>query len=200
MFNIYMTSITPKGNFDFIVTFISSLLASSVITLLIILIYGASPGFYYASYTLLLIALSALICLLWNAQNVDKDDNYTPMSFMHKTLLFAPLVLMILALGFSIYLFFTYSNIILSGNISEKYNTYSLIANIIYLTQIGFIFKWFTYSLLSTIKNVVFSNKSNVIGITQSKFFIGEMSIFGIINMVFIYLMYEILSKFTTGG
>ena len=121
-------------------------------------------------------------------------------SFMHKTLLFAPLVLMILALGFSIYLFFTYSNIILSGNISEKYNTYSLIANIIYLTQIGFIFKWFTYSLLSTIKNVVFSNKSNVIGITQSKFFIGEMSIFGIINMVFIYLMYEILSKFTTGG
>lgn len=195
-----MTSITPKGNFDFIVTFISSLLTSSVITLLIILIYGTSPGFYYASYTLLLIALSALICLLWNAQNVDKNNNYTPMSFMHKMLLLAPLFLMVLAVGFSIYLFFTYSNIILSGNISEKYNTYNFMTNIIYLTQIGFIFKWFTYSLLSPIKNVIFSNTSNVIGIYQSKFFIGGMAIFGIINMVFIYLIYEILSKFTTGG
>jgi len=183
-----------KGNHsnltDYTQYFVGTLLFSSIIMLFMILFSSQSRILYLTGYTIFIISISFLTIGTWNGLKFNTTNTSAWLDAM-------PFLLTMITLALSIYLFSSYTDVILSNHVAPEYYIYSKISTFIFILQACFVFYWLLYYVKITTR---LNSNTKIWSILPSNHFIFSMVAIGVVNMILVLLMYVKLTTSLTGG
>jgi hypothetical protein len=147
----------------------------------------SSLGAYMSGYTMLILAISMILIILFNKilTTTGNDTTYQAMYSILTTT--SPFILLLGVMTFVLYLLVTYQNNIIHGRTPSGYNLYSIVIVCLLLVQIFLVYK--------NLGNDVFETTGKLPkGISSAILFIGT------ITTICSIMLYRILTYYSTDG
>jgi hypothetical protein len=146
-----------------------------------------SLGAYIAGYSVLTFGIMMILIVLFNSI-FKTSGNISTSQILYSILMTSgPFLLILGVIGFVLYLLITYYNIIVEGNVSSSYNSFSNIIVMLLLLQV--------YLVYTNIDNESFESSGKISKVTSS-----IMYLLGVLTTICSINLYIILKYYTTDG
>jgi hypothetical protein len=146
-----------------------------------------SLGAYIAGYSVLTFGIMMILIILFNSIFKTSINNSTTQILYSIFTTTGPFLLIFGVIAFVLYLLIKYYNIIVEGNVSSGYNTFSNIIVMLLLLQV--------YLVYTNIENERFESSGKISKVTSS-----IMYLLGVLTTICSINLYIILKYYTTDG
>ena len=146
-----------------------------------------SLGAYIAVYSVLTFGIMMILIVLFNSILKTSGNSSTTQILYSILMTSGPFLLILGVIAFVLYLLITYYNIIVEGNLSSSYNSFSNIIVMLLLLQV--------YLVYTNIDNESFESSGKISKVTSS-----IMYLLGVLTTICSMNLYIILKYYTTDG
>jgi len=146
-----------------------------------------SLGAYIAGYSVLTFGIMMILIVLFNSILKTSGNSSTTQILYSILMTSGPFLLILGVIAFVLYLLITYYNIIVEGNLSSSYNSFSNIIVMLLLLQV--------YLVYTNIDNESFESSGKISKVTSS-----IMYLLGVLTTICSMNLYIILKYYTTDG
>jgi len=146
-----------------------------------------SLGAYIAAYSVLTFGIMMILIVLFNSILKTSGNSSTTQILYSILMTSGPFLLILGVIAFVLYLLITYYNIIVEGNLSSSYNSFSNIIVMLLLLQV--------YLVYTNIDNESFESSGKISKVTSS-----IMYLLGVLTTICSMNLYIILKYYTTDG